>query len=48
LLSGLVVVEVCHDWCMPIFSLYNIHHSRFWLYCFYKGIFDSLEKYIRW
>jgi hypothetical protein len=43
-----MVAEVCHDWCSPIFSLYIVYHYGLWLDCFRRGVFDNLEEYIRW
>jgi hypothetical protein len=43
-----VVVKVCHDWCSSILSPYNVYHSGLQLNYFYVGVFDSLEKYVRW
>jgi hypothetical protein len=29
------MVEVCHDWCSPAFSLYDIYRLGLWLNYFY-------------
>jgi hypothetical protein len=43
-----IMVKICHYWCLPIFTLYQVNCLGLWLDCFDECIQYHMEENISW